>query len=186
MSESPRPRRDNTVLVVVDLQERLLPVMRERERLVARVGLAIDGARALGIPILATEQNPRGLGPTDPDLARRLEAPPLAKSTFSCFGAPGFAEALRDREAEVIALCGIESHICVQATALDALDRGYGVLLLEDAMSTRLGSTGPAGIARMRQEGARSSSAEGFLFEMMAGADDAAFRSILALVREVS
>lgn len=188
MSESAswRPRPGHTALIVVDLQEKLLPVMRGGEEVVARIEAMIAGAAALGVRVFVTEQNPRGLGGTLPAIARTLDERPREKRSFSCFGAEGLVDDLIDAEIDTLVLAGIETHICVQATALDALERGYRVLVAQDAVTTRLASTHPAGLARMAEAGARTTSAEGFMFELMRDCDDPAFRDVLGVVRGFS
>lgn len=179
-----RPRRESTALLVVDLQEKLLPVMLDAEDVVERTRMMVLGARALGISVLATEQTPQKLGPTLAALRDEFPAPPLEKRTFSCFGAEGLVEQLEARGIETLVLAGIETHICVQATALDALKANLRVLVARDAVTSRRVATRAAGLARMGESGALSTSAEGFLYEFMRDCDDPAFREILALVRE--
>jgi nicotinamidase-related amidase len=179
-----RPRRESTALLVVDMQVKLLPVMRDADAVIARIAMMIAGARALGVPALATEQNPEGLGATLPSLSEGLTTPALTKRSFSCFGAEGFQQELIDRSIETLVIAGIEAHICVLATALEARERGYRVLVARDAVTTRLATTEAPAWDRMTGAGVEATSAEAFLFEMMEGCDDPAFREILGLVRE--
>ncbi|MBN8217510.1 MAG: isochorismatase family protein [Spirochaetes bacterium] len=172
-------------LVVVDLQERLLPVMHEKERLLSRCRLLLGGLTALEIPTLATQQYTKGLGPTVADLAQLLpHFDPIEKTAFSCFGAPGFPERLKATGCRRVALCGIEAHVCVRQTARDLLAAGYEVDLVVDAVSSRAPADLDAGIRRILAEGARPASVEMILFEILGDAKHPLFKDISRLVKE--
>ena len=116
----------DTALLVVDIQEKLVPAICDHARLVWNARRLIDGAKILGLPVAATEQYPQGLGPTVAELAERLDARP-SKLTFSCGGCPQIFADLRGRGIHKLLVCGIEAHVCVQQTVLDLLADGWRV-----------------------------------------------------------
>lgn len=126
----------DTALLVVDVQEKLLPALPDAERIVWNIGRLIDGAKFLGLRIVATEQNPKGLGPTAMELAQRL-GPVPAKMSFSCGGCPGLFDELEKQGIHKILLCGIECHVCVQQTVFDLLAAGWRVYVAIDAVGSR-------------------------------------------------
>ena len=178
-----RLERARSALLVVDLQERLLPAMWEPDRVVRNVARLIRGSRLLQVPILATEQYRKGLGATVPELAEAL-APvaPIEKLTFS--GAvPEVLAALAAGAVRDVVLCGIETHVCVTQTALELLDRGYRVAVAADACSSRLADSWRIGLDRMQAAGALPASTEMVLFEWLERAGTPQFREILGLVK---
>ena len=150
-------RATDSVLVVVDVQEKLFPLMQDREALAERIAMLMRGANALSVPILVTEQYRQGLGETIPLLKSAAPAEYLEKTTFSCFGDVGFLAALGALGRSRLVLCGIEAHICVTQTALQAGEAGYAVHVAEDAVSSRLDHAKDLGIARMRAAGTATS-----------------------------
>ncbi len=171
------------VLVVVDMQVKLLPAIHEQDRVLRECRRLVEGAKLLDVPVLWTEQNPRGLGPTDPSLAAALPREALAKMTFSCLGDAGFRRRLADLSRRQVILCGIEAHVCVAQTALDLLKQGHAVHVAADATSSRTAGNRQIGLDRVRSAGGVITSVEMALFEMLGGAENAAFRQVLALVR---
>ena len=128
--------RGDTALLVVDVQEKLVPAIADGPRVVWNVRRLIDGAKILGLPVVGTEQYPQGLGPTVRELAERL-GPVPSKLTFSCGGCPELFEDLRGRGIHKILVCGIEAHVCVQQTVLDLLADGWRVYVAADAVGSR-------------------------------------------------
>src|SRR5436189_2886812 len=128
--------RDDTALLVIDVQGRLVTLIPGHELLVWNIGRLIDGAKILGLPVLATEQYPKGLGPTAPELAGKLGTIP-AKIAFSCGECGEMFEDLGQKGIDRILLCGIEAHVCVQQTAHDLLAAGFRVYLAVDAIGAR-------------------------------------------------
>jgi nicotinamidase-related amidase len=176
---------ERTALVVVDLQERLLPAIAEGERVLRNSVLLLRLAEILALPVLLTTQYARGLGPTVPPV---LEAAPgvapLDKVSFGCFGNPEFLErlaALDGRDQLVVA--GIESHICVAQTVLGALERGYAVHVASDAIGSRTAENRSIGLDRMTRAGAVISSAEMAVYELLGRSDGAAFKKMLPLLK---
>ncbi|MCP5517072.1 MAG: hydrolase [Verrucomicrobiales bacterium] len=179
-----RLRRDRTALLVVDFQERLLPAIHDPESVVAAAVQLIRGARELDVPVLLTEQYPRGLGPTVEPVRTAVGAlTAFEKTAFSAWGAAGLPERLRDLGAADILLCGIEAHVCVCQTALDLLDAGFRVFVAEDAVSSRTRANRTIGLDRMRQAGALPVSVEMVLFELLTRAGTEEFKRVLKLVK---
>ncbi|MBM4153800.1 MAG: hydrolase [Lentisphaerae bacterium] len=175
---------ENTVLVLVDVQERLLVAMHEREALVASLTRLLRGAAALGVPVVVTEQIPEKLGPTVPALAAAAGSPhALAKSCFSCAGLPAFLDRVRGLGRTQVILCGIEAHVCVYQTARDLLDAGYHVEVVADAVSSRSPENRRLALDRMAREGAAVTSVEMALFELQRVASGDAFKALLGIVK---
>ena len=175
---------DKTVLIVVDVQERLVPRMFEKEALLENLERMIKGARILGIPILWAEQNPEGLGPTVLSLSRLLSnAHPISKLSFSCCGSERFMQALRTTERKQILIAGIETHVCVYQTAMDLLDQAYEVQIVRDAVSSRTAENRETALAKIRDAGGTLTSTEIALFELLKVAKGAKFKKILKIVK---
>jgi nicotinamidase-related amidase len=176
--------RTGASLVVVDIQERLLPAICERERVVQNALRLVKGATVLGLPLFATEQYRNGLGPTIPELARAIAGfAPLQKLTFSVCGAAGFIESLKSKNISDVLLCGIETHVCVCQSALELLEQGFHVFVVADAVSSRTPENHRLGLERMRDAGAILVSTEMALFELLRSAGASEFKQVLALVK---
>jgi len=179
-----RLQRSAAGLLVVDIQERLLPAMFERERVVAEAVRLIRGAGILGLPVFTTEQYRRGLGATVPELAGVIPGfAPIEKLTFSAWGQPVLPETFQARGITDVLVCGIEAHVCVCQTALDLLACGLRPFVVADATSSRTIENWQAGLGRMRQAGAVIVSTEMALFELLERAGTEDFKAILSLVR---
>ncbi len=175
--------RHESAVVVIDVQERLLPVISEGHRVVWNIGRLIRGARLLGIPILGTEQYPKGLGPTVAELAALL-GPVPAKLMFSCRECAHILEPLRQEGRHKLVVVGIEAHVCVLQSVLDLLAEGWRVYVPMDAVGSRFAIDYEAAIRRMESAGAILTSTEAVLFEWCAVAGTPEFKEISALVRE--
>jgi len=180
-------RREDSALLIVDVQTRLTGAMPAgtRATVLRNAGILIDAARALGIPILHTEQYPRGLGHTEQVLAERLAgtARRLEKTAFSCCGAEGFdAAACADGRTQWV-LCGMEAHVCVLQTALELHARGLEVFVVEDGVCSRTESNRGNALARLRQAGVIVTNTESVLFEWLRDAADPQFKALSALIR---
>lgn len=170
----------NSVLVVVDMQERLLPAIQGAQQVVANTRLLLHAARTLDLPVVMTTQYLKGLGATHADVAALAPAgTPFDKLTFSCFGSPEFTEALSSTSRKTLLLCGVEAHICVLQTGLDALARGYAVHLVTDATGSRLASNAELGHRRLEAAGAVLSGAEMAIYELLGASGTPAFKSLL-------
>ena len=180
-------RAADSALLVIDVQTRLAGAMPEadRQQLLRNSTILIKAARALDIPILHTEQYPRGLGHTEPVLAGLLNehATCLEKTAFSCCAADGFdAAACADGRTQWI-LCGMEAHVCVLQTAFDLHARGMQIFIVEDAVCSRDPRNRDNGLARLRQAGLMVSNTESVLFEWVKDAEHPWFREMAGLVK---
>ena len=175
--------RDDSALLVVDMQARLLPLIAGSPRLVWNVRRLVDGAKILGVPVAATEQYPQGLGPTEPQLAQRLGAIP-AKLAFSCGECGGIFTSWRDQGIWKILVCGIETHVCVGQTVHDLLGEGFRVYLAADAVGARGPLDHEIALRRMDSAGATLTTTEAALFEWCGRAGSPEFKQISQLVRE--
>ena len=173
----------DTALLVVDVQERLVPAIAGHERVLWNIRRLIDGARVLGLPVAATEQYPRGLGRTVPELAERLGEIP-SKLTFSCGGCPGIFKELESQGIFKLLVCGVEAHVCVQQTVLDLLAAGWRIYVAVDAVGSRYAVDRSTALARMDSAGATLTTTEAALFEWCQVAGTSEFRQISRLVRE--
>jgi nicotinamidase-related amidase len=172
--------RERTALVVIDVQEGFRPAVGEFDAVARNAGLLVQGARILGLPVLVTEQYPRGLGETVPEVAEHLDgAPRLEKVEFDATDVEGFDLAERDQAL----LCGIEAHVCVAQTAAGLLDRGVDVQVATDAVSSRTAANRRAGLAKMEATGAVLTSTEMALFELLGRAGTPEFKEVQALVK---
>ncbi len=173
--------RGDTGLLVIDVQTKLMDKMAERDSVVANIARLVEGAKILGIPVQATEQYPKGIGPTVPELIDRLPNRP-EKLTFSCCGLPEVAEQFRSRGVHKILLAGIEAHVCVQQTALDLLAQGFRVYVAADAVASRKDLDRDLGLRRVERAGAVLTTTESALFEWTERAGTPEFKLISKLV----
>lgn len=178
-------RPEDTGLLVVDVQTRLIGVQAEGERVVWNARRLLDGAKILGVQSAATEQYPEKLGPTVPDLAGRLSVPPASKLAFSCRTCDEIFSAWRAAGIHRILVCGIETHVCVQQSVLDLLAAGFQVLVAADAVSSRFAIDHETALRRMEASGALLTTSEAALFEWCSEAGTAEFKAISKLAKEV-
>jgi len=177
---------EQCALIVVDMQEKLLPPIWEKERLVRNARLLIRLAGILKIPALVTTQYAKGLGNTVPDIASLLpDTQPIDKLMFSCFGSDVFCSLLKRLPGQrtTILLSGMETHICVMQTALGALREGYLVHVASDAVSSRTELNWRIGLDRMRAAGAILSSTEMIIYELLRSSGAPAFRELLPYLK---
>ncbi|UCE39629.1 MAG: hydrolase [Thermoplasmata archaeon] len=175
---------ENTALVIVDVQEKLLPYVVDKDKVTENVNMLIKFADIYDIPIILTEHYPKGLGTTVPEVKEVLKNyAPLEKVIFSCCGAKGFISRLNELNVKRIMLAGIESHICVEQTALDVMHAGFDVHVIADAISSRTIENKNIGMEKMRQFGAVISSTEMAMYEIMERADSKEFKEVLKLVK---
>jgi nicotinamidase-related amidase len=173
---------EETSLLVIDYQEKLMPAIEgARETLVA-ASFLIKSFQALDLPIAYSEQNPERLGATVPEIGALLEGcPRLSKMSFSCLGCSVF-DSLPIGPSVVV--CGVESHVCVLQTTYDLLDNGFRVIVAEDACSSRRRRDHEAAVATMRQWGALVLPAESIVYGLLREAGTERFRAVLELVKE--
>jgi nicotinamidase-related amidase len=175
--------RDDTALLVVDMQERLLPSIQHGPRVIWNVRRLIDGARILGLDIAATEQYPKGLGPTTPVLADRLGEIP-SKLTFSCGECGAIFRRWAERGRPKVLVVGVETHVCVQQTVFDLLGDGFRVYVAVDAVGSRFEIDYQTALRRMESAGATLTTTEAALFEWCEVAGTPEFKQVSQLVRE--
>jgi nicotinamidase-related amidase len=176
---------NNTALLVIDVQGKLAQLMDQKEELFANLKKIIKGAQVLELPLIWTEQVPKKLGATTPEIAELLvdSAQPISKASFSCCGVQPFMAALEQLNRRQILVTGIETHICVYQTALDLLAQGYEVHLVVDAVSSRRAENKQIGLDRMNEAGATLTSTEMALFELLRVAEGDKFRQIARIVK---
>jgi nicotinamidase-related amidase len=177
---------DHCALIVVDIQEKLLPPIFEKAQLLKNSQLLIRLAGILKIPAIVTTQYAKGLGNTTPEIASLLpDTQPIDKHMFSCFGSDVFCSMLKrlPGNRNTVLLCGMESHICVMQTALGALREGYIVHVASDAVSSRTEWNWKIGLERMRAAGAIISSTEMILYELLRSSGSPAFKELLPYLK---
>lgn len=176
-------RADQCILVVVDVQEKLVPAIFENDRVVRNSSLLIECAKILQMPILLTQQYPQGLGTTLPALRERIPAvvKPIDKTEFGCFNNPDFQAEIRKLKPRrnTLLVAGIESHICVTQTVLGALEDGFRVHVASDATSSRTDFNWKIGLERMREAGALLSSTEMIVYELLERSGTPEFKAML-------
>jgi nicotinamidase-related amidase len=172
-----------SAVLVVDVQEKLMPKILDADTIVRNIAFVLDAAPLLGVEVRATEQYPKGLGPTVAELARRLPERP-DKLTFSCCGVPGLTDGLRRRGRRQVLLLGIEAHVCVLQTALDLLAENYEVHVAVDAVGSRFAVDRDTALRRLEGAGAVPTTVETAVFEWTGGSAHPNFKAISALVRQ--
>ena len=179
------PTVENAALVMIDMQQKLLPAMSDPQAVLDRSVLLLNAADVLKLDILVTEQYPKGLGNTVPELATWLgeKTPVIAKTSFSVFGSEEFCAELGKRKRDVLIFCGIESHVCLLQSVLDAIERGYEVIVASDAVMSRKFSDCHAALEMMRSMGVSVVSTESILFMLLRNAAHPAFKAISKLVK---
>jgi len=173
----------DTALLVVDMQERLLPAIENSERIIWNIRRLLDGAKVLGVPTYGTEQYPAGLGPTTPVLAQRL-GPLPSKLAFSCGECGQIFNELAENGISKILVVGIETHVCVAQTVFDLMGEGFRIYLAVDAVGSRMQLDRETALGRIDSAGATLTTTEASLFEWCAVAGTPEFKQISALVRE--
>lgn len=175
--------REKSALLIIDVQEKLLPVIRNKDRLVENVLKLLKGCKILKVPVYYTEQYPKGLGETSPLLKKELKGSAVQKMSFSCSGAGNLFNDLIQSNITQIIVCGTESHVCVQQTVLDLLENGFQVDVAADAVSSRKKIDYKTALNRMQINGAEITTAESILFELLnvCGTDE--FKAVSRIVK---
>ncbi|MGB7068085.1 MAG: isochorismatase family protein [Pyrinomonadaceae bacterium] len=174
-----------TALVVVDVQEAFRHTTGDFSLIASRISTAVRGFQILGLPVIVTEQYPKGLGRTAEEIMFTLPSDfeVVEKTAFSSCGADAFVFKLQAVGANQIVLCGLETHICVSQTAHDLLERGLDVHLLTDCVVSRFDHDRQSGLAKMQRSGVIPSSTEMAFFELMRDAKHAAFKEIQSIIK---
>lgn len=184
MRSSKLLKKENTALVVVDLQEKLFNVMLNKENLLSNCTKLIKGCKELSIPIYYTEQYPKGLGSTHPDLLELLkEYPRFEKDTFSCAGIPELINTLRSNNIHNTILCGIESHVCVLQTAFDFDAIGFHTFVVANAVSSRNNFDYEYALRRLTHSNIQIVTVEMALFEMVEKSGTEIFKKISQIIK---
>jgi nicotinamidase-related amidase len=174
--------RTRSVLCLIDLQEKLMRAIDGADEVVANAGRLLSAAEELGVPVVSTEQNPEGLGPTVAELARPDgDHPVVAKMTFDSCRAGGVMDALP--AGHHLVLAGCEAHVCVLQTALGLLERSRRVYVVADAVGSRNPDNKQAALRRLERAGAEIVTTEMVVFEWLGSAEDPSFKSVIALVK---
>lgn len=179
-------RPEECALVVIDIQEKLLPPIFAHDQLLRNAQLLLRLAKILKIPVVATTQYAKGLGKIVPEIAALLpDSTALDKNEFSCFGNAQFCSSIKSaaRSRNTLLLCGMETHICVMQSALGALEQGYLVHVATDAVGSRSEMNWKIGINRMQKAGAVLSSTEMMIYELLGGSGSAAFKEMLPFLK---
>lgn len=176
--------KDKTALLVIDIQERILPVILESERVVTNAVKLINGFQVMNLPVYYTEQYSKGLGPTSPKVKEALQnTEAIQKMSFSCSGAPGLFDELKHKKIEQVVVCGIESHVCVMQTVLDLLANDFQVHVVADTVSSRRQFDYQTALQRMELNGAEITLTESVLFELLEVCGTDVFKSVSKLVK---
>lgn len=175
---------DQSTLLIVDVQERLAPVMHDPRKVIYGCVTLVRAAGAIGVPVLVSEQYVRGLGPTMVDLRQVAPADSfMEKTMFSCAADPGMMARLRSGGRRQVVMAGIEAHVCVLQSALGLKDAGFEVFVVADACSTRRPESEDLAYRRMGSCGVQVVTIEMTLFEWMAGKDHPAFKDVQRLIK---
>lgn len=167
--------KEDAVLLIIDIQERLAVVMKEKENVVKNCRHLIELAKMINLPIVVTEQYPKGLGRTVPELQSAIpDYKPIEKIAFNCCGEPAFLAELRKLGKKKLIVCGMETHICVLQTTVGLLRDGFMPHVVQDAICSRTEENGKTGIEFMRNAGAVVTCTETVLFQLLkvAGTED--------------
>jgi nicotinamidase-related amidase len=204
-----RSDAEDAVLIVVDMQEKLIPAMHETHNLIHHTGMLVQGCVFLGLPVLFTQQYTKGLGETIPQIRgeylsaamsadgnvrlavedqivvppKQIEFSYIEKTSFSIMDEPAFADALENTGRHEAILCGVETHVCVMQSALDLAARGYNVRVVADATASRRTSDAESAYSRMAGAGVTVTTTEAILFDLLKGSKHPMFRQISALVK---
>lgn len=176
---------ENTAFLMVDIQERLMPSIDGNEAVLRNAVRLLTAAKVLKLPLIVTEQYPKGIGPTLPELNELVPAgtPRLEKTSFSCCGCAGFDEALDGLGRSVTVVFGIETHICILSTVMDLIDRGRNVVLAADACGSRSSENHALALDAVRRGGALVVPTETVVYRMLGAAGTPEFKALLPLFK---
>ena len=175
---------ENTCLLIIDIQQRILPVIKDYELVIENTLKLIKGFKAMGLPIYYTEQYPKGLGPTEEQIVNELDGiKPIEKMTFSCSGAGELFNIFNTKKHSQIVVCGIESHVCIQQTVLDLIENDFQVNLAADAVSSRKEKDYNIALNRMRTHGTEVTTTESILFELLNICGTDVFKQVSKIVK---
>ncbi len=174
----------DSVLLVIDVQEKLAPAVADQASVIERVAILMRAATRLGVPVLASEHYPQGIGHLVPELAALApEGTVFEKISFSCARQPGVLPRLRELDRPQIVVCGMEAHVCVMQSALSLIEAGFQVCVVEDATGSRRHADRDAALERLRRAGGTVVTSEMVVFEWLERGDAPAFKELLALIK---
>lgn len=179
------PEINTSCLVLIDVQERLAKAMQDIDARIEKQKIMLKAAAEIGFDVIVTEQYPRGLGSTIPELAELLpeQCPVIEKTSFSCCGEPAFMSELDRKKRKSVFIMGIESHVCVLQTVLDLMAEGFTVYVIADTVASRNNYDREIALDLMRQQGAVITTTESLLFMLMRNASHPAFKQVSKLIR---
>ncbi len=174
---------ENTICIVIDYQEKLVPAMANKEEMLRHSSILLKGLKAIGVPCVVTTQYAKGLGNTIAEIAEIIEGSPIVdKNTFSVFENDEVLAQIPDGTKNII-ICGMESHICVLQSVMDAQAKGYHSIYVADCVSSRFENDAAFALVRAEKEGAIITTAEAILYELLGGSKHPAFKEISSLVK---
>lgn len=175
---------DSTALLIIDIQEKILPVIKNHENVVENTLKLIKGFKIMNLPIYYTEQYPKGLGPTTAIIKNELnDNNYFDKLSFSCYGAGDLFIKIKEKKHSQIVVTGVETHVCVQQTVLDLLENNFQVNVVADAVSSRRDTDYRFALDRMRDQGAETTTTESILFELLKVCGTPQFKEISKIVK---
>lgn len=182
------PKPEDTVVVLIDAQERLWTAMHEslKPAVLKHTQALLKACTIFGVPVICTEQYPKGLGPTLPDLRSLLDSEPIAKTAFSCCDVEDFSKRLESLNRGTVAVAGMESHVCVYQTVVGLLQKGYRTQVLKDAVCSRKIRDYESSLDLMKADGASISTVETLVFSWTRQSGTEAFKKISGLVRDLA
>lgn len=175
--------KEKTALLIIDIQSRIIDVMRGKDSLIENTLKLIKGMKILGVPIFYTEQYPKGLGETIPQIKNELDSDAVQKMSFSCSGAGNLFKELINSNISQVVVCGIESHVCVQQTVLDLIENGFQVNVAADAVSSRKEFDYSTALERMRINKAEITTTESILFELLNVCGTSQFKEMIKIIK---
>ena len=176
---------NKAVYIAVDYQEKLMPAIKDHERVLANTCFLLKGLKAIGIPMIMTTQYKKGLFENLEEIRRLVGMESsFDKKTFSITGSSEVMDYLKEKDASFVILSGVETHICVLQSVIDLIAMGYKVVLVTDCVGSRFMLDKEMGLRRAEEEGAILTGAESLLYELMVSADHPAFKAVTALVKE--
>ena len=179
-----RVNREHTAGLIIDIQEKLSPHMHQEEALLLRCAILIEGLQVLEVPLVITEQYPRGLGSTVHQISALMEQQSvIEKIAFSCCDEPSVMQSPVFQSRKTFIVCGIEAHVCVLQTVIDLKEAGYTPVVVVDCISSRNPEDKRVAVERMRTEGAVITTSESILLELARVAGTIEFKAISRLIK---
>lgn len=176
-------QRNKTAFVMIDIQEKFRPAIHGLEEVISNAKILVESSQILNVPLIITEQYPKGLGKTVNEIEIPANVPLIEKLHFSCFGNEEFTKKVKDLGVSSLVLFGIEAHVCMLKTALDGLERGLEIYMVADAVSSRTQENKSIALERMRQSGVFIVSTEMLLFQLLEYSGTDEFKAISKLIK---